>query len=167
MTTNTPIIDEERGLKILELNNIISGDYVFRWCKLPYDGHKSGCPMYGTRSDCPPEALPFDELVQPPYYLIIHEFDLEGQAECMRDLHPNWSDKQCRNPRYWQKGITKKLMAEAQDLLWTFPNGRILKRPEANGINLFATCRAHGIRLERNPQKVVRKMVLIGRKKED
>lgn len=149
----------------IELSHIVNGNYVFRWCRLPYDGHPKGCPMFGQRSGCPPEAPYFTELVDPPYYLIIKEFDLEAQAERMREHHPDWSEKMCRNSRYWQKGFIKELMAEAQEFLWQFPDGMILNRPEANGINLFETCALHGIELERNPQKVVRKMVLVGKKK--
>ena len=121
--------------------------------------------MYGKRADCPSQAAYYEDIVQPPYYLIIREFDLQAQAEAMRERHPTWSEKMCRNPRYWQKGLMKELMAEAQEFLWQFPDGRILIRPEAHGINLFETCSLYGIELERNPQKVVRKMMMIGRRK--
>lgn len=151
---------------IIPLKRVIFGDYVRQWCKLPYPNHPNGCPMYDTRFSCPPYASKFDELVEPPYYLVIQEFDLEAQEKRMKERHPEWSKKMCRNCRYWQNSLMKRIIAEAQAYLWKFPQGIILKRPEANGVNLFATCRLHGIKLEVNPQKIVKKMVIIGGRKE-
>ena len=71
----------------------------------------------------------------------------------------------CRNPRYWQKGVTNKILNEARAFLWGFPEGFVLTRPEANGVNLFSTCRIHGIKLERNPQVIVKKMMIIAKRK--
>ena len=149
----------------LPLNRVVHGDYVAEWCKLPYPNHPKGCPMFGTRSSCPPHAPSFREIVEPPYYLVLQEFDLEAQEKRMKELHPNWSRKMCRNSRYWQSTLRRSLMREAQQFLWQFPEGIILERPEANGVNLFSTCRIHGIKLEKNPQKIVKKIVLIGKRK--
>lgn len=134
------------------------------WCKLSYPSHPDGCPMYGTRRSCPPQAPLLEDVAESPFYLVLQEFDLEQQAERMRLRHPEWSVKMCRNSRYWQKGFEKRILAEAQKFLWRFPQGVILTRPEANGVNLFSTCRLHNIRLERNPRKIVKKMVLVGKR---
>lgn len=152
---------------IVPLERVIYGEYVRGWCKLPYPKHPNGCSMYGLRPDCPPEAPMFDKVIEAPYFLVIQEFDLEIQEEEMKRRHPEWSRKMCRNPRYWQKGLLKRLMLEAQEFLLQNPisNALILKRPEANGVNLFSTCRIHGIKLERNPQKIVKKMVIIGKRR--
>lgn len=147
---------------IIPLKRVISGSYVRDWCKLSYPDHPKGCPMYNTRPSCPPQAPLLEDLVKPPFYLVLQEFDLEQQEKRMKLKHPDWSVKMCRNPRYWQKSFMKQILAEAQQFLWKFPQGMILVRPEANGVNLFSTCRLHGVRLERNPQKIVKKMVLIG-----
>ena len=121
--------------------------------------------MYDTRKTCPPQAPMFYELIEPPYYLVIREFNLEAQEKRMKDRHPEWSRRQARCCLYWQRGFMKRIMQEARQFLWQFPEGRILERPEANCVNLFSTCRIHGIKLEPNPQQVVRKMVMVGKRK--
>ena len=152
---------------IIPLKRVIWHPKVREWCLLPYPNHPKGCPMYGTRASCPPEAPLFNELVEEPYYLVIQEFDLDAQEKYMREVkgHKNKSSKWCRNSRYWQKGFMNRIIAEANKFLWSFPEGRILERPEANGVNLFATCAHHKIMLERNPQKIVKKMVIVGKRK--
>ena len=150
---------------IVPLKRVIYGEYVRKWCLLPYPGHPHGYPMYGKRTGCPPIAPMLDELVEPPFYLVIREFDLEAQEKQMRARHPEWSRKQCRNPRYWQQGLMRDLIREAEEFAaWNLPKSMILVRPEAHGVNLFSTCRIHGITIEKDPQRVVKKMVLIGKR---
>ena len=134
---------------------------------MPYEGYKDGCPMYGTRPTCPPQTVMFDELIDPPYFLVIQYYDLVSQMKRMKDIHPNWSDKQCANCRYWQKGFDSLIKNEAEEYIkTTMKDGLILIKPEAYGVNLFATCAHHGIILERKyPLKIVKKMVMLGRNK--
>jgi len=152
---------------ILRLHKIIAHPKVMEMCKIPYDGNPDGCPMYDTRSVCPPQTKMYNELIHPPYFLVIQEYDLEEQMKCMKKIHPNWSDKQCANSRYWQKGFDASIEDEAKEYIKsTMRDGRIIIRPEAYGVNLFATCAHHGIILERKyPLRVVKKMVMIGRNK--
>jgi len=148
---------------IIKLNKIIGGEYVRKWCRLPYPNYPKGCPMYGTRDSCPPKASMWHELIEAPYFLVYQEFDLAAQAERMRDRHPEWSEKMCRNSRYWQKGLMKRLMREAEDFLILFPEGRILGRPEANGIFVMAMALQNGIEIKRIPKDKVIKIVVIGK----
>ena len=85
------------------------------WCQLVYPNHPKGCPNYAKKRTCPPFSKAFEDLVEPPFYLVIQTFDLEAQARRMKGLHPEWSDKQCRNLLYWQKGLMKRLRTEAEE----------------------------------------------------
>lgn len=154
---------------ILKLDTVIAHPKVMEMCKIPYEGYPNGCPMYDKRPSCPPQTKMYDELIDPPYFLVIQEYDLQAQMKRMRNTHPSWSDKQCANSRYWQKGFNNSIEKEAKEYIkTTMRDGGILIRPEANGVNLFATCAHHGIILERKyPLKVVKKMVMIGRNKID
>jgi len=147
----------------LVLDNRASGE----WCRLSYIDHPKGCPNYGKKKKCPPYAKPFEDLIEPPYYIIVQEFDLEAQMKRMKKCHPDWTDRQCRNPRYWQGGVVKKLREEAYNFVESHPeeNLMVLEIPEANGVHVFKTCRNIGITLDRNPQKIVRKVMIIGKKK--
>ena len=40
----------------------------------------------------------------------------------------------------------------------------VIERPEANGIDIFNTCNNIGIFLDRNPKKIMWKIILIGKK---
>lgn len=150
---------------IIPLGKVVHGEFYTSWCLLPYPGHPDGCPMYGTRDECPPYAPLFEAVVEPPFYLAVQEFDLEGWVKKLQAEHPSRSEAQCRIPYLWQGKVKRELLAEANKFLWTFPGGVILERPEANGVNLFATCRLQGMELEKNPQKVVKVMMIIGRRK--
>lgn len=120
--------------------------------------------------------------LEPNTWLILQDFDLDEQEKYMRDVkgHKNWSSKKCKSYRYWQKGFMNKIIDEARNYMlelrkeynkklygqfWRIPVLELLERPEANGVNLFATCRHHGIILERNPQHIVKKMVIVGVRK--
>lgn len=152
----------------LKLDKIIAHPKVMEMCKIPYEGYPDGCPMYNTRSKCPPQQNKmYYEIIDPPYFLIIQEYDLEAQMERMKKLHGNWSDKRCANSRYWQKGFDTSIENEAIEFVKTnMRDGIILIRPEAYGVNLFATCAHNGIILKRKyPLKIVKKMVMVGRVK--
>jgi hypothetical protein len=88
---------------------------------------------------------------------IIETFDLKAHAEKMKAKHPHWSERQCRNPLYWQGGVRKRLREKAEKL-----NGDIiLDIPEACGVEVFETMKLVGINLERKPD-IVKKVMFVG-----
>jgi len=136
------------------------------FCKLPYPNHPKGCPNYGKRESCPPFAKKFNDIIIPPFYLVIQEFDIESHAIKYKKKYPTWSERQCRNLLYWQKGVVKKLKMEAYDLAKSLGKEFIvLEVPEANGVHLFETCKNIGIELQRYPQKIIRKIMIVGKSK--
>lgn len=145
---------------IQDLKKIVTTNCTDKWCKLPYPNHKKGCPNYGKK-ECPPKASFFENIISPPFKLIAVRFDLEEHAKKMKEKHPDWSDKKARCLLYWQKGVDKKLKQECEKIA---DNNIILYRPEAHGVNLFATCKNIGLVLEKNPKKYVWKMAIIGKK---
>ena len=93
---------------------------------------------------------------------MVEEFDLKAHAAKMLKKLPDWSDRQCRNPLYWQGGVRSRLRKKANAL-----NGDIvLDIPEACGIDVFLTVAEVGIVLERKPD-IVRKVMIVGRLKTD
>lgn len=134
------------------------------WCKLPYPGHPKGCPNYGKRPACPPQAPLFGSLVEPPFFLVAVKFNLADWARRLKMRHPGWSDRQARCCLYWQGKVRKRLREECEKL--ASGGDVILYSPEANGVHVFKTCGTVGIKLERNPQTTVWKIAIIGRKRE-
>jgi predicted metal-binding protein len=135
------------------------------WCTLPYPNHKSGCPNYGKKKTCPPFTQSFQNIIQGPYFLVIQEFDIQAHSKKMRLKHPHWSEKQCRNLLYWQKGLNKKLKDKSYELANKMGDDFIvLEIPEANGVDVFKTCQNMNIELQRYPQDMIRKVMIVGKK---
>lgn len=65
-------------------------------CSRPYPGHPRGCPNYGNRPTCPPQA----ELWTPEFcqeriwYAIWNAFDFAGHILKMREPHLGWNQRQ-------------------------------------------------------------------------
>jgi len=138
------------------------------WCLLPYPNHPKGCPNYGKRMSCPPFASPFKDIVQPPYYIIIEEFDIIAHINKMKKRHAHWTERQCRNLLYWQKGVVKRLKSKAQLFAKRLGDEFIvLEVPEANGVDVFQTCKNVGIELQFYPQDIIRKVMIVAKKKGD
>lgn len=171
----------------LPLSIVSYGPSVTNWCCLPYPNHPDGCGNYLDKDWCPPAAPLFphgldisnydtirghnDEMFllklknnkEPTMWLFIRKFDLGSFARNLQEKHPSRSDKQARIPYLWHTKIYEKVYAEAQEYRWKVNKPTILlKRPEANGVNLFATCRVNGgPQLEKNPQETVYMMAIL------
>lgn len=137
------------------------------WCTLPYPNHKNGCPNYGNKQGCPPLAHTFHDMIENPFYLVIQEFDLLAHVQKMKTRHPEWTERQCRNVLYWQKRVVKLLREKSWELARK-KGGKyiVLEIPEANGVNVFKTCLNIGIELETFPQNIIRKVMIVGQRKE-
>lgn len=131
-------------------------------CRLPYPNHPHGCPNFNRKESCPPNAKCFSKLVSFPLFLIGVRFDLEKHVEKMRIKHPRWSERQLTCLLYWQNRVDKLLREECNKIVSKHPDYVAVYKPEANGVNVFATCRNLDIILERNPKKYVWKIAIIG-----
>lgn len=152
-------------IKIDEKEIVLDSRAMGIWCQLPYPNHPKGCPNYGKRITCPPFSEHFKNIVDQPFFLVIQNFDLESHAKRMKKHHPEWSDRQCRNLLYWQKKVVKQLKEEAKKFIDSQDDDLdLLETPEANGVDVFKTCKNIGIILKRNPKKIVWKVMIIGRK---
>lgn len=136
------------------------------WCTLPYPNHKKGCPNFGKKRYCPPFTKPYYELTDVPYFIVIERFDLKAQVKKMITKHPEWTERQCRNLLYWQKGVVSRLKKKAYDFTYSLGEEFIvLEIPESNGVNVFETCKNIEIALHKNPQEIVRKVMIVGKRK--
>jgi len=152
--------------RIYEVTGKLVVNYEARqWCRLPYPAHVKGCPNFGRSADCPPKAPLVEKWLDltRPHWIVVAEFDLEAQAARMLAEHHDWSGKMCRNSRYWQSTVVAELrmavihfrMSQNKDLVWSL-------KPEAMGVDVFETLGKLGIPIQRNPQKLVFKVALVG-----
>lgn len=128
------------------------------WCKAPYYDHPHGCPNY---PECPSEYQDFCNISPHDWFAVIEEFDLATHAENMKQKHPDWTERQCRNLLYWQNTVRKRLKAKA--LIFKQVDDILLEIPEACGINVFATLSNVGIILQRQKPNYIVKTMFIGR----
>jgi len=140
-------------------------DYSVRGlCVKQYHRHKMGCPNFGTKAGCPPQAPYFDNYydMAQPIYAIWNEFDLAAHVAKLRGKYPAWTDYQLRCCLYWQPTARKQLDNQLK-LFGNEHHGLIItKCPEAMGINITETMRAIGIILEWPPVNKTYQIALAG-----
>ena len=135
-------------------------------CTRPYTAHKHGCPNYGKLSDCPPKAPYVTDIIDTTreVYTIGMKFDLGEHVTHLKANHPDWSFRQLHNCLYYQRGARNVLFKYVEGCLDM--TGRImLKKPEANGINVMAMLRKVGIRSEFPVDSYVWFVVIVGYQK--
>ena len=141
---------------------IVSLKNLRRWCSSPYPGHKRGCPMWkgrkakdGTPAPCTRafrNISTFDDNFDrnEPAWCAFTTWDMVAQEAKIRASHPDWTQKQCRNVRYWQRTFRNGLKDDIREFfrkkqLWgkygCFDGGFTL--------NIHATLWRAGLKLER------------------
>ena len=135
------------------------------WCKLPYPNHPKGCPNFGKKSICPPQApwLHHHFNINRPLYLVHSEFDLEEHRNNMKQAHPEWSTLQCQCVLYWQPKSRKQLIERTGQAMQALGCNCFSCVPEAMGLNVYATARKSGLKLEKiRNLKTCKHVALIG-----
>lgn len=134
-------------------------------CWKPYPGHKKGCPNYNKKAGCPTKVGYFLDTFDPQIYIIAIKFDFGAYLDMMRERHPEWTDKALRNVLYWQGHVRANLNNFIKSI--ELPdNYKILKTPEAMGMNMTDTCKQVGIELEWPPMHNTYAIVVGCKKKE-
>ena len=139
-------------------------------CCRAYYGHPDGCPNFNKRAGCPPQAPMLNEVLDlaKPIWAVWAEFDLSAHRERMIEKHPKWSKRQLNCCLYWQGSVLKDLRCKVANfctmrLLYKLNEGlEVLYCPEAMGVNVTATLESVGVKLEWPPEKIVRKVALVG-----
>lgn len=154
---------------MIQIKKIFLSDKVGAWCKIPYPGHKDGCPKFDNDPACPPRSPSLQgyfDLGQ-RLWMVQQGFDLESHAAAMKIKMKrkglDWSDRQCRCVLYWQKTSRKKLKEKCLTIMDRLGLDAMTLCPEGMGVNVYLTARYAGIRLERiRYLKICRHIALIG-----
>ena len=122
------------------------------------------CPSKPTFREIESKIGPFK------WYAVLEEFDIVAQETAMSAKHPYWSLKMCRNPRYWQKGVRRRLLDKAEKFKVSLKKQLtdaviILEIPECHGIDVIRTMAKVGVRFEWGlGAKRFVKVMLVGKK---
>lgn len=130
------------------------------WCKLPYDGHKKGCPNHCNSDTCPPN-VEYKPKLPDKLKILVCKFDMKKYVNSMSMLHPDWTEKQLRCVLWWQ-GSIKKIMKDkiSEDKLnptIIYGSGSGFGGPsmEAIGINVILTLKKLHIPIKAKPTDTV------------
>ena len=148
-----------------------------KWCQLPYPNHRKGCPNYGKNPLCPPLLSQDPKILDKwdEFVLIYAVLDFKTYLEQMKTLHPEWSERQLRNPLYWQGSVKKHLRhavvreclnyREPFDFLGAGSGFKNKPSIEAIGVNVMEMYKLNGIDFETKPETKVVMSCLVMRKK--
>lgn len=157
--------------KIIEVTGKLVIDYrAMEWCKLPYPGHKKGCPNYGKRPECPPQAPKVEDWIDlnKPHYFIVVKFNMAAHVKKMKSRHPEWSVRQTRNPRHWQGTVRKRLKEAVNEFINKESRKLVFTLlPEAMGVHVIITAKKLEIPIKTRPIDTVYKIVLAGYPKKE
>jgi hypothetical protein len=165
-TGNFDIGEIKREFSILGPTEVVCKPKGFdRWCTLPYPNHIAGCPNFGKRQDCPPEAPYFLDIYRSRAFVAFLCFDFEKYLEIKKQIHPDWTDKALRNPRHWQDHLRMVLKKSVADTLKMseLSDYEAVYNPEAMSVNVHATCQAVGLELEWPPQKKMHRLAFLAK----
>jgi hypothetical protein len=139
-------------------------------CSRRYHGHARGCPNYGKRVTCPPQAALWTQrfIDQRRWFVIWNAFPFGEHIQKMRARHPDWSERQLANCLYWQGTARKQLRATIVEFARVLiddgipPKTNILHTsiPEAHGVNVTETMKSIGHDLEWPPKTVAYQVAL-------
>ena len=144
-------------------------DYTVRsLCIRPYPNHPKGCPNYQKRTSCPPHCNIIKDVLKLNHIIVVvwNVFDFASHCQRMREKHPHWSERQVECCLYWQQGARKQLENEIDTFLNTkiFLHPRIIRTPEARGVNVTETMKSIGEILEWPPKTKTYQVALVGTK---
>lgn len=153
---------------VLPVRRLVHSRRVKAWCGLPYPGHPKGCPNIGRDEKCPPQSPYITEVIDTTreMFLVHSEFDLQAHVNKMKAKHPDWSDRRCRCVLYWQPRSKKQLKERTARAMRLLGLPVVAMLPESLGVNVYATARASGLKLEKIKQlKTNRHVAIIGHRR--
>ncbi len=140
----------------IRVEPVIQAKLIRSLCYKKYPNHPKGCPNFGKRRNCPPNAGIFDEVYDASeVYAVFNAFDIGKHIAKMKDRHPEWSERQLVNCLYWQGTARKALKADCAAFYSDYGSEgfHIESCPEAMGVNVTETMKNIGIVLEWPPRK--------------
>lgn len=150
---------------ILPVKRLVVSENTGKWCQLPYPNHPKGCPKYGKDKWCPPQApMVYDYFdMSKPLYFVHSEFDFKKHCQKMKREHPDWTDRQCKCVLYWQNTSRKQMRVRVKLAAWKLGTTLKVECPEAMGVNVYATARISGLKLDKiRDLTICRHVTLLG-----
>lgn len=154
-----------RTQEVCLLDVVIQAEQVRNACKCPYRGHPKGCPNYNNpkRPTCPPKAKLYDKAydLRKPVHAVVVTMNFDKHVAKMASNPKLKTEAQRRCCLYWQEGLRSRLRERCKAFIKEHPGYVADLCPEAGGVNVIATLRKVGIRLQVPPRNIVSKVAFI------
>ena len=136
---------------IYRIERLVINRNTGQWCQAPYPNHPKGCPKYDQSEGCPPKAPAVKDYfdISTPLYFVHSEFDLAIHIAEMKKKYPKWTLLQCKCVLYWQNTSRKQLRKRISEAFSILGANASTECPEGMGVNVYATARLAGLKLER------------------
>ena len=154
-------------------SSIVFTELTRKWCQLPYENHKKGCPNFNKNDTCPSRCKYRKDILEKydKFTLVYAVFNFQQYKEIRMKEHPDWSEKQAGCVLYWQSSIKKMLKGHIRhikydEMLGTGSGFWKYSSMEAAGIYVFKTLLNNGIRdFEIKPKTRIFMVVLLMERK--
>ena len=132
---------EEYIITCVEVTGTLTIDHRVRdLCRKPYPGNPKGCPNYGKKKECPPQAPlieDFIDLLQPHYFVVL---ECIGNT-CPTNLQEDTvMEDQFRS--YWNGSLEAVLREYIQEFQKDHPGTVFTFHPSAVGVDVLETARS-------------------------
>lgn len=121
---------------------------VHRLCTQPYYKHKRGCPNFNSKEGCPPGILHISQQYDlSAINILLIKFPFYEYISLKQELHSDWGLRELINQRHWQGHLKSNLNEHWEDIKEGYPEYKVIKNPEAQGVNVEETLKNYDISL--------------------
>jgi hypothetical protein len=164
-----------KGFNYGHLHFLVDQGRACELCAKPYPGRPRGCPNLNKKPGCPPISTPLQRVIDIEHgdtLIVFNVFNLRLWRKRMHRMHPEWTERQCLNPYYWQAHARKQLRHYIAHVVAGYQLRKVrrslvvIETPEAYGIDVTKTLlEATGQRLQWPARDYAIQVALIGRKR--
>lgn len=113
---------------------------VYSLCTQNYYLHKYGCPNFGEKEGCPPNVLHISQQYDlDSINMLLLRFPFYSYISQKKEIHPDWSMRALCNQRHWQNHLKASLNKYWDNVEERYPDYKVIKNPEAQGVNVQET----------------------------
>lgn len=122
---------------------------VHQLCTQQYPKHKKGCPNFNHKEGCPPHIQHISQQYDlESINILLLKFPFSYYITLKQQEHPDWSLRALSNQRHWQNHLKGTLNEYWKNIKDKYPGYKLIKNPEAQGVNVDETLKELNIDLQ-------------------
>ncbi len=113
---------------------------VHQLCTQKYYNHSKGCPNFNKKDGCPPHIQHISQQYDlESMNMLLLRFPFYYYITLKQQEHPDWSLRELSNQRHWQNHLKGTLNEYWKNIKNEYPEYKLIKNPEAQGVNVEET----------------------------